>query len=90
MSSNLGDKVRGAAHVVHGIGDNIRGTTLGTADALTNSKEGETRNGTLALGGREETSKGMGMLRTTKPHSATSGTETQTAPAPEPSHNTTQ
>ncbi|THV07018.1 hypothetical protein K435DRAFT_960226 [Dendrothele bispora CBS 962.96] len=63
MSSNLGDKVRGAAHVIHGVGDNIRGTALGAADTVTNSREGEAKNDVLATGGREETARGMSMFK---------------------------
>ncbi|KAF5366534.1 hypothetical protein D9758_008947 [Tetrapyrgos nigripes] len=62
-SSSLGNKVRGAGHVIHGIGDNIRGTALGAADTVTNSREGESRNDVLARGGRDETAMGLDMMK---------------------------
>jgi len=88
----LGSKVRGAVHVVHGVGENIRGTALGALDAF--AKNGDTRNEEIAKKGRWETEQGLAALRgqpaptqqsagaatvggSTAEHSGQSGTENE-------------
>ncbi|KAL4261877.1 hypothetical protein AB1N83_008121 [Pleurotus pulmonarius] len=77
----LGDRVRGGFQVVHGVGDNIRGTALGLVDTATG--DGVT-NDEIARRGRVETSEGFAKLMgrggsvsgsaTSHPHTAGAGT----------------
>ncbi|KIK70536.1 hypothetical protein GYMLUDRAFT_279025 [Collybiopsis luxurians FD-317 M1] len=57
--SNIGNKIKGAADTVHGIGENIRGTALGAVDTIAHDREGETRNDAIGQKGRLETQQGL-------------------------------
>ncbi|KAJ7576123.1 hypothetical protein C8J56DRAFT_973146 [Mycena floridula] len=54
-------KIKGAFEVIHGVGDNIRGTALGAVDTVT--KSGETKNDRVAEKGRLETQDGLQKLK---------------------------
>ncbi|KAF9482934.1 hypothetical protein BDN70DRAFT_990718 [Pholiota conissans] len=52
---------RGVAEVIHGVGENIRGTTLGAVDQL--SKDTNLKNEEIAEKGRLETQRGLADIR---------------------------
>ncbi|OAX38774.1 hypothetical protein K503DRAFT_770119 [Rhizopogon vinicolor AM-OR11-026] len=56
-------KLQGVAEVIHGLGENIRGTVLGTADRATKSGVVEKKHDDVAMKGREEFAKGMAKLK---------------------------
>ncbi|KAE9409190.1 hypothetical protein BT96DRAFT_1012785 [Gymnopus androsaceus JB14] len=57
--SNLGSKVKGAFNTIHGVGENIRGTTLGAVDTMAHDKDGEAKNEAIGQKGRSEIQRGM-------------------------------
>ncbi|RDB27288.1 hypothetical protein Hypma_004373 [Hypsizygus marmoreus] len=57
----MSGKIKGAYHVVHGIGDNIRGTALGAIDTV--GHHADTKNDELAQKGRLETEQGLATFR---------------------------
>ncbi|KAF8999644.1 hypothetical protein BDQ17DRAFT_745382 [Cyathus striatus] len=59
--SSFGNRVRGVFEVVHGVGDNIRGTALGAVDTM--GHNGLTKNDEIARQGRLETQRGMAHLK---------------------------
>ncbi|KAG1731577.1 hypothetical protein EDB19DRAFT_1329514 [Suillus lakei] len=59
----FGKKLKGAAQVIHGIGENIRGTALGTADRATSSVAGVEKNAEVATKGRAEVAEGMARMK---------------------------
>ncbi|KAG2067148.1 hypothetical protein BDR04DRAFT_1105470 [Suillus decipiens] len=59
----FGNKLKGAAQVIHGMGENIRGTALGSADRATNSAASAQKNADLATKGRAEIAEGMAKLK---------------------------
>lgn len=59
----FGSKIKGAAQIIHGLGDNIRGTALGTADRATSSVAGMQKNADLTTKGRAEFAEGMARMR---------------------------
>lgn len=59
----IGSKIKGAAQIIHGLGDNIRGTALGTADRATSSAAGIQKNADLTAKGRAEFAEGMARMR---------------------------
>ncbi|KIM75298.1 hypothetical protein PILCRDRAFT_13712 [Piloderma croceum F 1598] len=58
--AGIGSKIRGAAEVVHGVGDNVRGTFLGAIDTATGR---QSENDEIAARGRMEVSQGMAKIR---------------------------
>ncbi|TFY73855.1 hypothetical protein EWM64_g10155, partial [Hericium alpestre] len=38
QGTSFGEKFKGAAHVVHGLGDTIRGEAMGAIDSMTGTK----------------------------------------------------
>ncbi|KAG2055914.1 hypothetical protein BDR06DRAFT_970388 [Suillus hirtellus] len=75
----FGSKLKGAAQVIHGFGDNIRGSALGAADRATSSTAGVQKNDDLATKGRAEIAEGMAMMKGHAP--AARGAPTETTPA---------
>ncbi|KAG2105826.1 uncharacterized protein F5147DRAFT_238558 [Suillus discolor] len=75
----FGSKLKGAAQVIHGFGDNIRGSALGAADRATSSTAGVQKNVDLATKGRAEIAEGMAMMKGHAP--AAQGAPTETTPA---------
>ncbi|KAJ2913177.1 hypothetical protein MD484_g7234, partial [Candolleomyces efflorescens] len=86
----LGEKVRGLFQVVHGFGENVRGTVLGAIDTVTHDTSG--RNDQIAREGRLEIQRGMERLgrrtgtstvgvSTTVNHYPATDNEPQVAPA---------
>ncbi|KAG1850384.1 hypothetical protein DFJ58DRAFT_746470 [Suillus subalutaceus] len=78
------DKLKGAAQVIHGIGDNLRGTALGSADRATSSVAGVQKNADLVTKGRAEIAEGMARMKghSSAPQVAPAGTAPPgTAPA---------
>ncbi|KAF8909886.1 hypothetical protein CPB85DRAFT_710389 [Mucidula mucida] len=73
--SSIGNKIKGAAQVVHGVGENIRGTGLGAADTI--AHEGENKGDAIAQRGREEMSKGMANMGRRAPAEDQSYTDTR-------------
>jgi len=59
----IGSKLKGAAQVVHGIGESIRGTVLGAADTITHSPTGEAKNEAIASKGKAEFEEGLSKIR---------------------------
>ncbi|KAG2142410.1 hypothetical protein DEU56DRAFT_979587 [Suillus clintonianus] len=59
----FGDKIKGAAQIIHGLGENIRGTALGTADRATSSEAGIQKDDEVAAKGRAEVAEGMARMR---------------------------
>lgn len=59
----IGSKIKGAAQIIHGLGDNIRGTALGTADRATSSAAGIQKNADLTAKGRAEFAEGMARMK---------------------------
>ncbi|TFK24354.1 hypothetical protein FA15DRAFT_420021 [Coprinopsis marcescibilis] len=58
---NTGNKVRGIFEVVHGLGDNIRGTFLGAVDTMMNHNS--SKNDEIARQGRLEMQRGLTNMR---------------------------
>ncbi|KAJ7246950.1 hypothetical protein C8J57DRAFT_1359702 [Mycena rebaudengoi] len=58
--SGIGSKIKGAAQVVNGLGENIRGTFLGGVDTIVHSDS--TKNDAIARKGREEQAQGVANL----------------------------
>ncbi|KAJ3830327.1 hypothetical protein EV361DRAFT_943754 [Lentinula raphanica] len=82
--SNIGEKVKGAFNTVHGIGENIRATTLGAVDTIAHDKEGEYKNDQIAREGRMETQRGMDQMsgrQRTYGDTTTANANTNTVPA---------
>lgn len=59
----LTSKLKGAAQVVHGIGESIRGTVLGVADAIAHTPSSEAKYETTATKGKAEIEEGVAKLR---------------------------
>ncbi|KAJ7466214.1 hypothetical protein B0H11DRAFT_60084 [Mycena galericulata] len=55
--SGLGAKIKGAAQMVHGAGENIRGTILGGVDTVVH--KGPSANDEIASKGRQQTAEGL-------------------------------
>lgn len=55
---HVGDKIKGAIEIVHGAGDNLRGSALGAIDQM--GRGGVTKNEEISRKGREEFERGMG------------------------------
>ena len=63
--SGIGDKIKGAFQVAHGVGDAIRGSTLGAADSAMSHNEAQAKNAGIANKGSAEYSEGMNRMRGT-------------------------
>ncbi|KIK97210.1 hypothetical protein PAXRUDRAFT_825185 [Paxillus rubicundulus Ve08.2h10] len=59
----IGSKIKAAAQVVHGIGENIRGTAMGAADTIAGSKSGEAKNENIVVQGQSEIAQGRARLK---------------------------
>ncbi|KAF5312224.1 hypothetical protein D9619_003771 [Psilocybe cf. subviscida] len=59
--SGIGSRLRGAAEVVHGAGEGLRGTLLGAVDTV--MKNGPTQNDEVARQGRLEVERGMAKMK---------------------------
>jgi len=59
--SGIGDRFRGAAEVVHGAGEGLRGTLLGAVDTMV--RKGPTQNDEIARQGRLEVELGMAKMK---------------------------
>ncbi|KAH9487428.1 hypothetical protein JR316_0001503 [Psilocybe cubensis] len=64
--SDFGNKIRGAVEVVHGAGENLRGTMLGAVDTMVH--RGPTTNDDIAQQGRLEMERGLAHLRGPQHH----------------------
>ncbi|KIY70292.1 hypothetical protein CYLTODRAFT_451857 [Cylindrobasidium torrendii FP15055 ss-10] len=83
MSANneLGEKVRSAAGVIHGVGDYIRFGAMGALNAIFNEKDTEQKNENAAEKGREELDEGWKKLQV-HPHSADKEVVAEPTPVP--------
>ncbi|PPQ64070.1 hypothetical protein CVT24_008883 [Panaeolus cyanescens] len=61
--SGLADKTSSVFRLVHGAGENLRGTLLGAVDTIAKSPDGEAKNDAIATKGRAEMSRAMEVLR---------------------------
>ncbi|KAJ7627394.1 hypothetical protein FB45DRAFT_921257 [Roridomyces roridus] len=63
-SGGIASKIKGAAQVIHGTGENIRGTILGGVDTVVH-KDATTlsENDVIAAKGRQQTAEGLDNLR---------------------------
>ncbi|KAF9457361.1 hypothetical protein BDZ94DRAFT_1273369 [Collybia nuda] len=64
-AGGVGTKLKSAYHVIHGLGENVRGTTLGAVDTATN--KGGSENDEIARKGRLEMEQGLAAFRQPKP-----------------------
>ncbi|KAL4079835.1 hypothetical protein J3A83DRAFT_4185776 [Scleroderma citrinum] len=59
----LGNKLKGAAQVVHGIGESIRGTVLGAADSIAHTPSSEAKHEATTTKGKAEIEEGIAKVR---------------------------
>ncbi|KAL4079827.1 hypothetical protein J3A83DRAFT_4368674 [Scleroderma citrinum] len=59
----LGNKLKGAAQVVHGIGESIRGTVLGAVDSIAHTPSSEAKYEATASKGKAEIEEGIAKVR---------------------------
>ncbi|KAJ6505613.1 hypothetical protein DFH09DRAFT_1375255 [Mycena vulgaris] len=57
----IGSKIKGAVQVVHGLGENVRGTILGGVDTVVHGNSAD--NDAIAAKGREENAEGLARMK---------------------------
>ncbi|KAF8551794.1 hypothetical protein OG21DRAFT_1524226 [Imleria badia] len=61
--ASFGDKIKGAAHVVHGLGEDVRGTMMG---AFESAEEAKGKDNDIATKGRSEIEQGIAQMKGTE------------------------
>ncbi|KAF8124587.1 hypothetical protein EV363DRAFT_707185 [Boletus edulis] len=73
---SFGDKMKGVAHIAHGVGEDFRGSVMGAFESVSGSDESKAKQQDIASKGKVEIERGVAQLKgVSPPTSAATGPE---------------